>query len=174
MILIWFRSSSYYSKPNLPPDTRLSTGATAEFECQFGTVYPRSCNDEHVFTYYKLEDSTIFELVLHKKHSCLRSKNVEISIKISRYEPNISKVVDKDVLLEYRYTFYIHDIAIEDNGSLFSCHIMNNGQIQWQKDAQLFVYSTSDNNSDENHSDTIVATVVVTVVFCALSTINSL
>ena len=128
---------------SLPADTEVSTGATAEFECQFGTAHPKSCSDEHIFTYYQLTDNNSLTPVLQQTHRCVISEDVGILINNSRYELTISKLEDEEIFLKYRYTFYIHNVVMEDNGSVFSCHVTNIGQIQWQNEAQLSVYPSN-------------------------------
>ena len=162
---------------SLPSDTKVSTGATAEFECQFGTAHPKSCNDEHIFTYYQLTDNNSLIPVLQQTHGCVISEDVGIPINNSRYELTISKLEDEEIFLKYRYTFYIHNVTMEDNGSVFSCHVTNNYQIQWQNEAQLSVYLSFDINEDNgprHGRTTVAAAVVVTVVFCALATTSLL
>ena len=156
---------------SLPLDTLVSTGAMVQFECQLGTIYPTSCNDVHVITYYQLADDKSLIPVIEKTHTCLYSEDAEITIDNNLYTLTVSKMEDKAALLIYRYIFYVHNANVKENQSVLSCHVISNGQIQWQNQAQLYVYPSHEivNDDYKDILGDVAISIVVVVAVVALS-----
>lgn len=117
-------------------DASIPAGGLATFECQFGTSDPGSCSDRHTFIYYQLADDGLVSVLYHTHTCSARGVNEALT---DRFGLNVSIIDDRSVLLEIKYVFYIHNVSMKDNGSVFSCSVVSSNQIQWQHNASLIV-----------------------------------
>lgn len=173
---VYVGSSTINVNMTLPLDASVSEGDMAVFECQFGTATPRSCNSYHTFKYYHQDDNNSIISVLDYSHFCSSRDDVYSPFADDRYGINVSLLEDNSVLREFRYIFYIRSADVKENGSIFSCSVVSNGQIQWQRNATLIVYRGGIMQYHvDNYSYRYVAAIAVVIpVFVVALSITSL
>jgi len=121
---------------NIPENTEAEDGASARFEC---VVFSNDdeCSYHLNMLYYHSNGSVLYQsfstpCVFHVRENRVLSDDgaysLNVSVTFQQFEKN-----------EYRYTFFVADVNKEHNNSVFSCSILSEDQIQWQKNATLVV-----------------------------------
>lgn len=111
-------------------------GSNATFECELGTDAINSKNYYYLFEYYSTSNLTDND-TLTWSTGCIENSCIFDDSQV--YHISQTTIEQKANLKIYRFTFQVNNVTLGENGSVFTCSVVSETQIQWQRSANLTV-----------------------------------